>query len=628
MKKIFLFIQVCLLTLVFASCSDDDDDEKLSPPTIKLNIESVETTSVTFNVSSTNAERCFWLCQTVEETQPSIDDVMKSGKVINLKTSTIATIEDLSADTEYAVYAVAQGEGGETYADPLKIRTNEEETGPYVETNVLVEATYRTDNAAGAGQYSLVISNAEPASSGDPEDIGDIQLFFDLFNVADSDPMNAILPSGVYKPASDYSAFTWNPAKSMFYTRVAEGDNGLSPVPFIDGTVKVSADKGQYIIKIDATLLSGEAVKFSYKGDIQFVQTGTANERFTEDQNVKFEFSKNSYYGNWFRNFADDLNLQFYTGKIDKNGKQTEGYYLSVPTFMEKVPDPYSPDIRLQEGVYTIIDRQLNSTNTIPMILQKGEHVNLFGDYYDVGTYLTHINGQNGRKVLGLCVEGTMTVKHVGENYKIDFDFITEEGVSIKGVYEGELKLNNKCDNKEQEPKRPWSTLKKDHQLMIPEDATAEAYLMGDYLYPGLNSWIIIISPTDGSTPGDMVTTEIFTAGETLELGRYEVKKEFKPFHAIPGFIEFQGNILYTWFGDMADLDEEGYAKTLGPISSGAFDLSQESGDYKFVFDFVDDAGNKINGDWNGQVKLFDVRQNADAKTLVIKRAMSANIHL
>ena len=628
MKKFYLFVQLCVLGLVLATCSDDTEPDVIPPtpaPTIKMGLQSVEINSATVNILVTNADVCKWICQTSDTPLPSMEEILASGNAMNLRVDTVLKAENLNPDTEYVFLAAAKGQSGSVLSAPVKATTLEEEGPEQIEAKVLVEATYRNDNKEGAGQYGIIISNAEPAASGDPANVGDFQIFFDLFNEADEDPMNAVLPAGEYKSSADMKPFTWNPTKGMFYTRTSEGSDGLSPVPFLDGTVTVAHIEGGYDILIEGTLLSGIELNAHYQGDIQFVQTGTSNERFTKDQNVTFEQAKGFYYGNWFRYFADDMNLEFFAGSFDSNGKQTDGYYLSVPAFMDKLADPYSKNVRLQEGTYSIIDRKLSSQNTIPMILQKGEHVDLFGDFYDVGTYMTHLNGRNGRILLGLCVEGTMTVKHVGQGYKIDFKFKTPEGVTLTGVYEGDLNLENRCDNNEHEPKRPWSTLKGDRVLNIPSDAVAEAYLMGDYLLPGLNVWMLVVSPTEESTPGDMFTTELFTTGETFDLGTYEIKKEFKSFCALPGFIEYAGTPLYSWVGDLADLDADGYAKTLAPISEGNFVYTQEGDAKKFVFNMTDDAGNKVTGSWTGQVQTFDVREDAKAQAAVMSRVMKCN---
>ena len=622
MKKLLLYLQLCLFALVIASCSDDDNEEapKVSPPTVSMSVAALQPTEVSVKFTLTNTAECRWMMLEEEKDLPDMEKILNEGHVLNLKSDSVITMTNLKGNSNLTFVAAAKGPGGSTMATPLMVTTPKDENADVLQTDVLIEATYRNDNKIGAGQYGVILSNAEPSASGDPANVGDFQVFLDLYNEADADPLNAVLPAGEYLPDNTLAPFTWNPAKCIFCVRTAEGNDGITAMPFVDGTVTVKQVEGGYDVLVVASLLSGESVKVHYAGDLQFVQTGTSNERFDKDQNVTFEKAGGLYYGNWFRYFCDDMNLEFYTGEKDENGKIVDGYYLSVPAFMDKLADPYTPDVRLQEGTYRILDRQLTSQNTVPMIIQKGEHVELFGDYYDVGTYLTYHNGTNGQMQLGICKEGTMVVKHVGSGYKIDFDLTTEEGHKITGVYEGELHLKNHCDNKDHEPVRPWSTLPADRVLNIPADAVAEAYLMGDYIQPGINVWMLVVSPTETSTPGDMFTTELFTEGDTFDFGTYEVKKAFQPFCALPGFIEYAGQPLYSWVGDLANLDDEGYAQTLAPIAEGTMVYSQEGDAQKFVFDMLDDAGHKVTGSWTGTVKTFDVREEMNGGPTATKQ--------
>ena len=42
------------------------------------------------------------------------------------------------------------------------------------------------------------------------------------------------------------------------------------------------------------------------------------------------------------------------------------------------------------------------------------------------------------------------------------------------------------------------------------------------------------------------------------------------------------------------------------PIKSGTMTVSKENDGYKFVFDFRDDAGYEITGEWKGTVNVVD----------------------
>lgn len=613
MKKYFLLLQTLMLCFAFTACSDDDDVAPTPPepetPTVTLTAGTAEAAKLTFTIKTIKAERCAWMYQQADSGVPTADDVLSRGTAVDVKNTEPVEITDLLPETDYEIYAAVEGKGGKVLSEVLKMRTEKAEGPAFVEANILVEATYRTDNPAGAGEYGITLSNAELGADGEPQNVGDFFLSFSLFNKADEDVLNAAIPAGEYKPAANFEPFTWNPTDGIFMIRT---ESQMAAVPLTDGNIKVTHDKNSYVIEITAMLFTGENLAVRYTGDIQFVQTGTSDNRFTRPQNVTFEKTeKNFYYGNWFRALCDDLNIHFYTGTMDEKGHQIDGYYLSLPVFMAKEKDPFSPDIRLQEGVYTISPRDLTQLNSIPMILQKGALLDFMGEQLLTGTHLTYINGNNGRKEVGICTKGTMTVKHVGANYKIDFDFETEEGISITGVYEGELPLTNKCDNDKTQPERPWSKVTEDRKLNIPADAQADLYMMGDYLVPGLKSCFLTIVPKENNA--DMFTTEFFIKGDTFEPGTYTIANTLEANYALPGWLTREGKVLYSWYGDMSSVDAEGYANILGPLTEGTFTVSKEGENYKFVFDMKDDAQHKFTGEWTGKMNISDATQQPTA---------------
>ncbi|MBO5833265.1 MAG: hypothetical protein J6Q95_08235 [Alistipes sp.] len=75
--------------------------------------------------------------------------------------------------------------------------------------------------------------------------MGDIQVFLDLYNVEDSDPLNPVLPNGVYEAGSEYAPFTYNPSYS--YVDIVVEDMGDGNYKFTfdlvdDGGNKITGD--------------------------------------------------------------------------------------------------------------------------------------------------------------------------------------------------------------------------------------------------------------------------------------------------------------------------------------------------------------------------------------------------
>ena len=107
-----------------------------------------------------------------------------------------------------------------------------------------------------------------------------------------------------------------------------------------------------------------------------------------------------------------------------------------------------------------------------------------------------------------------------------------------------------------------------------------------------------------------MITIEFFTdanKGATLQEGVYTIEHKFEPMYALPGYMMFnKADILYTWYGDKRSDDETGATDILAPIKCGTMTVSKENDGYKFVFDFRDDAGYEITGEWKGTVNVVD----------------------
>ena len=159
------------------------------------------------------------------------------------------------------------------------------------------------------------------------------------------------------------------------------------------------------------------------------------------------------------------------------------------------------------------------------------------------------------------------------------------------------------------------STLKDNVTLALPEELTEiEAYYLGEYLCPGLSSWQINFykdKDEEGKEiKSEMITIEFFTdanKGATLQEGVYTIEHKFEPMYALPGYMMFnKADILYTWYGDKRSDDETGATDILAPIKSGTMTVSKENDGYKFIFDFRDDAGYEITGEWKGTVNVVD----------------------
>ncbi|MDE5636679.1 MAG: hypothetical protein K2I43_01450 [Alistipes sp.] len=616
MKRLFskyAAATLCIVATLFAAaCSDSGDDNPTGNLAVKLTAGTATHNSLTFTVKPSGAQKCAWVCVEKGATIPSAAEILESGTAAAADKASTYEAANLAPETTYVIAAaVADANGGTASAEPLEMTTAASEFDGY-DADVLVDAVYRSDNSAGAGNYVLVISNAQPAADGDPAAVGEFQMQLDLYNAADSDPVNAALPAGTYEMQTDLSAFTWNPQHSALYIRTAEGDNGVTVSPMIAGSVTVSRSGMNYTVTADMTLFTGEELKVRYTGPIPFVQGGSSSfDRFQTPQNIAFETMQGRFYGNWFYPHADDMNVEMFCGTFNENNTLVDGYYMTLPVYMPKIENPEKAQPQFIEGTYRIVTTPGASVNNIPYTISHGQYIEVFGIMVEVGAYVTHVDSKTGKRTLGLIVDGTVDVKRSGANYSVAIDFVTAEGVSIKGSYEGALTARNFCDNSSMQP-RPWSTLTSDYTLVLPETTIAGAFYMGEYLIQGQESWIISVM----NEGGDMITSEIMVPagnGPNVPTGKFDISASLGPNTALPGFQSFGGDILYTWYGDLGSTDGDGYQTRLAPIAEGSITISKVGAQYKFVFDLIDDAGKSIVGEWTGAVDSADVSGNMSA---------------
>ncbi len=479
--------------------------------------------------------------------------------------------------------------------------------------NKLIDAGYRTDNSAGAGNYEVLVGNTTSLMWE-----GDMILYLDFYNDPDTDPVNAILPEGKYEANTDYSPFTYNVSNS--YAQLFSEDGESNPSPIM-GEVIVEREGPNYTITFTGVMMLGDGSEFSarYEGPIAFAQRGSAQyERFDKAQHIEFDHSQGRYWGGWFYPFSDDLSLEFFQGEFDENNTLKKGYYLHLGTFyMPKYADYNATNIPLAEGTYSVRGEKQSMVGYFaqPYFFEPGSVEDLYGSQHYVGVYVTYTDKDLNVNKIGLVKDGAFTVTGEGDDTRLEFNFLTEEGVAITGSYSGNLNLMNYNDNDQQSlwSSRPWTSLEEDHTYNFPEDAVCDAFLLGDYVKEGQDNWLLMLCAYDaqGAPYGDYFTTELMVPssnGYHFPTGTFEISWETEGSVMLPGFLDYGGSVLFTFYGDLT-LDEDGYSLHSAPIASGTVTISEEGENYHFLFDMVDDGGHRITGSWSGPVMTEDLRE-------------------
>ena len=607
--------------LVVACNPDAPDTPDVKTPSVKLEVNDVRTSEVDFTLTTTDAEEAYYYC--VSGTAEATAETIKGEGVKVTKENN--TLTGLELDTEYTLYALAINGAKQAIAKET-FTTLAEPEKPFegYELNKMVSAVYRNDNAALAGNYEFTFGNTTELGWD-----GDIQVFIDFYNVEDSDPLNPVLPNGVYEPNSDFSAFSYDPTSS-YVDIVADGEVITSPIL---GTVTVARTAATYTVTVEGTLMLLDNMEFSarYTGSIQFVQGGTsAYEFFEEDITIDMDEAQMRYWGSWFFPFCDEVGVEMFDGTFDNNGTLQKGYYLHLSRiFMPKYHDYNEASVPLAEGHYDVVYEALSDMYCLPYFFDAGRIQEYFGDSYFTGTYLQYV--ENGQvKKIGLVTEGSFDVVHNGADHNISMNFVADNGVKITLTFSGKLNSVNYNDNDETMPERPWTTLDGDHEYNFPAETQGYAFCLGEYMKPGFDNWMLMIYASNAEYPdgyGDMFTTEFLveTGGSrtSLPTGTYNVSLDVADHTMFTGVVSYAGAILFTWYGDVTP-DFEGYSTETAPITEGTVTVEDAgNGNYHFVFDLVDDAGYKITGEWTGKVTADDISDQVSGSALAAPKAFA-----
>jgi len=641
-RKWLRLLPVMLFAAVFAACSDDNNDENEKvwsgeKPTIVAG--EATATTLSFSINTKDADKTAWVCVKKTETIPTANQILSTGTTVAKSSSAVTqTATGLTASTEYVIQVAAQCGNDAVLISPLSMTTAAEETPAEDKgetLNSVVDATYTTESST-VGNYSLTFSKGTMDANGYPANVGDMLITLDLYNTVDADAVNATLPSGEYVPNTDKSAFSFSPNGCIIYEREELGDEGLVYSFLTSGKITVARSGDVYTITIDCIDLAGNTVKATYEGVIAFVQgASSAYEDFTTDQNVSFTDGQARYYGNWDYPHADDWMAEFFSGEFNSEGELIDGYYLSVADiFTHKLADTSVATPVIEDGTYECIQIATDQEESIrPMTFTYGNTLEFYGETYITGTYLVKVDKTTGLRSIAYITGGTITVSRSGNTYNFTFDMVASTGIKVTGSFSNTMIIGNYCNNASQ-PVRMGGTLTEDVNLEFATDNQAVAYMLGNYLYPDYNSWMLMMGSHE-LTSGAYITTEFLAPisdGLTIKPGTYTIfkssdsKKDPGTYEPLPGHISRGGDLYYSWYVDLSSTDSEGYASVLGRVVGGTMTIAQSGSDYTFTFDFLDDEDHKIQGSWTGPLSIQDATEDTEeAKAMKVKSKRSTS---
>lgn len=536
---------------------------------------------------------------------------MKSIKRFILVACAIVAATSLFAQNYQVVVTTTDGER-KVFATNEVSNIKFSNAPKYIEANTFIEGVYsaNTNNAL----YSFTIGTEAPDDEGDPSAIGSLQMRLSMYAPLSADAQKAIIPEGYYRVGDGSASYTITMSNSAVWVRHSEGSDGISVGYVVGGTLDVRHVGDKYDMRAEIELLDGTHVDVSFYGNMKLSPAASGYDEFKTDQNATFTEGQGRVWANWFNPFCDDGSLEFFTGKFYESGRQTEGYYLYLPFYMKK-DDTHTPKWKpvIPDGEYKIDPRTVIPRRTyLPNTLEVGA---LIKDPFDsspliVGSYLSYL-ATDGRISMALITEGSMTVSENGT--KFSFNFTAKNGIKITGTYSKKPYIVNMIDNS-QKPEFP-DNLTGDYRLeKFPEDVVVLDYNMGDEIIQGVNSHILMFVDPE-KKEGDYVGLELLSNADELKDGVYTIDNSLVDMSGIKGVINYQGNMVFSWYGDLDSTDDEGYQTIIAPICGGKLTVSTVEGNKrKFDFDLRDLKGNKITGTLTRNVQYASKNDSNDAK--------------
>ena len=362
------------------------------------------------------------------------------------------------------------------------------------------------------------------------------------------------------------------------------------------------ADNGKYNIECNFESTEGLNinVKFEDKitftnrgaGDVKTVITDPVDVTFT-DIDIIYEHTSISK-----TNSYDRFSINMFTGQFDENGQAIkDGYVMHIDLQAEALST--KENIQIKPGVYKASD-EYKAGN-----FMKGAVYQLIGVPIYVGTYVQEVDPANEAILFGFAQDGTIEVKREGNQYELIVDYMTPEGVSVKGIYPmGDV---NMIDNSPAMPGGDWySVLHEDKTLVFNEtdDVYAYGYNYGAAYFPGTSHFEVFVNNHDSNE--SFYLAFMAEEGAKSLAGVYTVAED--PEHPkageyLPGTMNY-GVYANTWCYILwDDKAEVGGA----PATEGTLTITEaEDGQYKIEYTMKDDAEpkNTVNAMWTGKVNM------------------------
>ena len=159
MKRNFFFTTLLSIAMLFVACDNSSNDvDKIVDPTIKVEAGQATADSITFTISSTDAESVAYVVVDASRGVPSNDAILK-GTTVEANKAVVITVDNLSPESDYLVVAAAEAHD-KVVASSGKMTTRKADE-PVAELAVELKAVEEGENFI---MFEITTVNAEKAA--------------------------------------------------------------------------------------------------------------------------------------------------------------------------------------------------------------------------------------------------------------------------------------------------------------------------------------------------------------------------------------------------------------------------------------------------------------------------------
>ena len=292
--------------------------DEVKNPTVAITVGEATETSITFTITSTDADEVKYLVVESTEATPTATEVLTNGAAVEANTEAGCYIDELEAETEYTIVAAAKNSKAVVKAE-AKMTTKGNGNEPEPPTPGEFDVTFKAQDAyiayygemySAAYNYYIVLSDNGVELTETDIDFKDNSTYylFDLYATDAAENNNFTVPNGTYKADSTSAAGTFGLGDYGAGLSIVEG------VPtyymYAAGEVVVSDNK----IVATITMEDGAKHQITYEGSLYFGDNGDTPNPPAQDFEAthtatKWLWGGASSYGNKYAVMGDNFSI-------------------------------------------------------------------------------------------------------------------------------------------------------------------------------------------------------------------------------------------------------------------------------------------------------------------------------